>query len=57
MAQARPPSKLSADMMDLQIRELTAHMRAVPPWDPRPEWKAALRDRLLEAYDRRYPRA
>jgi len=57
MAQARPPSKLFADIVDLQIRELTARMRAVPPWDPRPEWKAALKDRLLEAYDRRYPRA
>ena len=57
MAQARPPSKLFADIVELQMRELTARMRAVPPWDPRPEWKAALKDRLLEAYDRRYPRA
>jgi hypothetical protein len=57
MAQARPPSKLLADIADLQLRELAARIRAVPPWEPRPEWRAQAKDRLLQAYERRYPRA
>jgi|GEM_PF-4975776 hypothetical protein len=57
MAQARPPSKLAAEMMQFQIRQLERQLRAIPPWQPRQEWLVQSKDRLLEAFQRRYPRA